>query len=80
MNKIIKNSLITIFVAVTLASVGFNVYSFGWEKVQNYYEQIGFNTAVNQIYQTVKQNGSAKIGDMILIPQNNQSDNNKIKK
>jgi len=68
MNKIIRNILISIAIIAVLASVIGNVYYFGWLNLKNKLLQQGFNIAVNQIVQSVKQTGQIQIDkDLILI-------------
>ena len=63
--KIINIAIITLLVV----SIGFNIYTFGWQKVRTKYQQQGYNACLNGIVQVVQQIGEVKIGEMVLIPQ-----------
>jgi len=69
MKKYIKIISIVLNVLVVLLALGVLGYYLGWKKVETKLRQEGFNVAINQIVQTVKQTGEVNFGNnLILIP------------
>lgn len=72
MNKILRNVLIGLAIVIVLVSVGGNLYSYGYKQLEANLMQKGFNIAVGQIANTVKQTGQVQLSqDLILVPKVN---------
>ena len=64
MKKII---IIILAVSVLVASLGANLYHFGWKKLESKLREEGFNIAVNYIIKQVNEKGEVKINDNLIL-------------
>ena len=72
MKKIIKTILYALLAIAILASIGGNIYYFGYKQLEANLMQKGFNLAIGQVMQTVQKTGEVQITkDLILIKKPN---------
>ena len=67
MNKIIKTILVVLVAIAILASIGGNIYYFGYKQLEANLMQKGFNIAIGQIINSVEQTGQVQLSDTIIL-------------